>query len=322
MPISRIVEAALGASGPTIDAMIADQHTDNIRVISEAGAILWPRAADILADTPVPPAWRDSGLPDAAFQPLLKGLATVWRRASRLRLLFRDGQIGALKADQQAVDSIMADTPAESPLGCAMVARLILLQSPFAVRYLKLFASASANRDDKVILQKAVTRGIDESLRGMEQPAAFAETIGRANLDHVGEQVRTLTTLLNRIEEDGGALSSRSRLGPIRDNLAKTCHARFDSAVQEDLLAPLAAAGAASLPAGDEAILEATARDLRTFETAARGLGGSDRYDALLATGTQAVQAARARGAVSRMAEIRLVEILAGPEAALRLLRR
>jgi hypothetical protein len=133
---------------------------------------------------------------------LQQGLATVWRRAARLRLLFRDGQIGALQADGAAVNAIMSGTPSESLLGCAMVARLILVQSPFAARHLQLYASASANRDDKVILQKAVTRAIDDALGGMERADVFAETIGQASLDHIAEHVRTLTTLLRRIEED------------------------------------------------------------------------------------------------------------------------
>jgi hypothetical protein len=255
------------------------------------------------------------------FEPLARAMATVWRRAAQLRLLFRTGQIGALRAEPDAVEAILSGTPAESALGCAMVARLILLQSPFAAKHVRLFANATGNRDDKVILQKAITNGVDEVIHDLEQPKAFNDSIVHAPLEHAGDHLRNVITLLLQIEGDPSCRIAGPRLKAVRDNLSKASRARFAEGMQTDVLAPLTTA-AQPIDGAEQARLETVARDLRVVESAGRSLGGGADYDALLEAGAQALAAARQRGALSRMAEIRLLEILGGPEAALRLYRQ
>jgi hypothetical protein len=63
--------------------------------------------------------------------------------------------------------------------------------------------------------------------------------------------------------------------------------------------------------------LEASARDLRRFETAARQLGGGASYDQALRRAAEQVFAMPDSAALSRVDRLRLAEILAGPEQAL-----
>jgi hypothetical protein len=63
-----------------------------------------------------------------------------------------------------------------------------------------------------------------------------------------------------------------------------------------------------------------TARSLRRLEHAGRSLGGAAAYDAAMHRVTDALAALRAKPACQPMDIVRLTEILAGPEAALRLL--
>ncbi|MFL5282000.1 MAG: hypothetical protein ACJ8AW_13680 [Rhodopila sp.] len=322
LPFSRMVTAALGQDEGAINRMIEDADAEQLEVIAEAGAVLWPRAAAIVAETGIPPNWNTgSGLPEAVFEPLARATATVWRRASQLRLLFRTGQIGALKAEPTAVEMILAGTPTESMLGCAMVARLILLQSPFAPRYVRLFASATGNGGDQVFLQKVITNAFDEVIKDMERPGAFAATIAHASLDQAADRLRNVMTLLLQTELDASSRIPGPRLKAVRENLTAACGDRISAGMKAEVLAPLTAA-AGLLSGVEQTQIEAAARDLRMVESAARSLGDATDHNTVLEAGIHAAAAARHRGVLSRMGQIRLIEILAGPEAALRMYRR
>jgi hypothetical protein len=62
--------------------------------------------------------------------------------------------------------------------------------------------------------------------------------------------------------------------------------------------------------------MESCGRDLRALETEARKVGGVARYDRLLQEATDAVMEAAAAGILTPVRKLRLIEILAGPEAA------
>jgi hypothetical protein len=81
------------------------------------------------------------------------------------------------------------------------------------------------------------------------------------------------------------------------------------------LVAPLTAA---SIPVDGPAqtSLERSARALRTLETMARKLGDPAGYDTLLRTATDTVLAAADAGTLTSMQKYRLIEILAGSDAA------
>lgn len=66
--------------------------------------------------------------------------------------------------------------------------------------------------------------------------------------------------------------------------------------------------------------LEEAARGLRALETEARGVGGGETYDKLLRQAAEIVRQTPGADVIGRADRVRLVEILAGPEAALAML--
>jgi hypothetical protein len=121
-----------------------------------------------------------------------------------------------------------------------------------------------------------------------------------------------MAALLTLLESDAG---DKDRVKQVRGQMARTCEQVFAERLAADLLTPLREGPGAPPPEG----LEAIARDLRTFETEARRLGGGD-YERRLLGAAESVRAAMAHGDLSPTDGMRLTEILAGPEAALTLL--
>lgn len=319
LPIDRLVETMLGEDAAAIRAQLTGRDTEDVQAVADVGAVLWRKAAEIAGQAEGVPRWSESGLPVSVSLPILRAMAVVWRRALQLRTLLRDEEIGALKTDERAVNAILADAPKESSLGAAMLIHLVLLQLPSAARYVRLFVRTYGDSSALALLQRALKRSIDDTVADLERADAFKDPVTNAALDHAGDHVRTLTTLLAQIEADIGDSSMPPRLKLIRDSLGKACRARFSMGMTQELIAPLDAAN--PIADGQQAQIEATARDLRTIEAAARPLGGGRDYDGMLEAGARAVAAAAQRGALSRIGQIRLTEILCGPEAALTLYR-
>jgi hypothetical protein len=319
--IGALIIARLGDDAVLISKMITGHDVTRLDIIAGAGALLWLRAAETAAVAEVPPVWSETGLPTTAFEPLIRAMSTVWRRATRLRNLQREGEIGALRADAAAVTAILEGAPSESALGCGMIARLILSQSPFAAEHLRLFASASANKPNALILQKVVIRAVAEGADEMQQGCGIVGSIRTAPLDQASDRVRQVTKLLREMQDHEGHKISAARLQRMRDNLGRACLERFKAGMKNELINKLQD-GAGPLAASEQVTLETRARDLRMLETTARGLRDAKTYDTLLQAGSEAVANARRNGVVSRHGEIRLTEILAGTEAALRLYRQ
>jgi hypothetical protein len=68
--------------------------------------------------------------------------------------------------------------------------------------------------------------------------------------------------------------------------------------------------------------LESCARDLRSLETAARPVGGAGSYDQQLRQAAEKARLAAKAGTLTPVRMLRLVEILAGSEAAAALYRQ
>src|SRR4029078_8749700 len=105
-------------------------------VVTRAGDILWPRAAEILAAAPPPVDWDDTGLSLAPSHQLSASIAAILRRAPQLRSLASDEELGTLKPDDNILDEILRNITAEPASGCAMIVRLLLLRSPHAAKLL------------------------------------------------------------------------------------------------------------------------------------------------------------------------------------------
>lgn len=317
----RVVRAQLAAEAGVIDKIIAGRKADTTQAITLAGERLWPQAAEILAVAPAPADWVDTGLRPAVYQPLAVAIAAVLRRGSQLRCLLRDGEVGALEADDGAIRDLLHNITSEPAEGQAMITRLILLQSPHAAPAVRRFMSSSRDLATRTMLQQAMAGGVEHALAKLESDAGFAKDIARVALADAGVEVRRITTLLAEIEEENGAAANRPRLRAIREKLNQACQTRFADGLREGVVTPLAEAAGLMDGAG-QIQLENCTRDLRALEIIARRVGSPAHYDRLLAQASDAVLAAAASGTLSPVRKIRLIEILAGPEAAEALYRQ
>jgi hypothetical protein len=314
-PIAKIVRCGLGDLSSVIDGLIAGRKSDATDTITRAGELLWPRAAEILATAQPPADWADSGLAIAAFRHLASGIAAVLRRAVQLRGLALDEQQGGLTLDAGALADILSDIANEPQPGSGMIARLILVQIPQALPLLGQMASAGRTQEDGDRLQAAVDDAIEAVLTGMERDHGFGDTISRGGLAEAESDVRRVLTLLREVEAGRSFAEHRSRLNAVRKKLDMACKARFARAVNDGLVATLATA-TGPVDGSAQTALESVARELRKLEVTARKAGDPASYDALLRTAAEAVLMAADAGTLTPMRKYRLIEILAGSDAA------
>jgi hypothetical protein len=314
-PIARSVRAGLGGEAVFIEKTIAGRKTDATLAISNAGEALWPRAAEILAEAAAPADWEESGLPAKAYAPMARAISAVFRRAPQLRTLQRDGELGVVQTSESAVADILQDIAKESEEGRAMIARLILLQSPHAAPMLRRLIASSQDMASKIMVRQAIDRSTEQMLSVMEQEAGFTEEIGHLALANVGTQVRRITTFLREIEEDTGSSIDRPRLHAIRQKLDAACRERFSDGLSVGVLTPLSAASG-PVDGPSQSQMETCSRELRELEVEARKVGGAANYDRMLHEASAAVLEAAAAGTLTTVRKLRLIEILAGPEVA------
>jgi hypothetical protein len=314
-PMTSIVRLEMDTDTAIIDSMIAGHSIGDTEVITRAGQALWGRAAEILSRAHRHAEWEATGLKPAIAGPLVQAIVTVLRRATPLRSLMRDAELGVLEPDGQAVREIVFGMEAEPADGHAMVVKLILRQLPRSVSLLRRLVGQSPTQAEKVLLQTAIDRATRDILEAMDTRPDLAEGLRDGPLAAVGTEVQRIAHLLQDISHDPNAARHRARVTGIRAKLDTICRGRFADGMNAGLVAPLAAATAPVDSAG-QLQLETCARDLRAVETAGRKLGNPATYDALLFKGGEAVQAAADSGTLGTMRAIRLVEILCGPAMA------
>ena len=315
VPIAQAVHAALGQEAAEIDSLIAHRDTADDAAIATAGAWLWARAGVILTDLPAPHGWDATGLPPAVFPPLARAIAAVLRRATRLRDAARDAAVGVVSTSDDAVRGILAGLAAESPEGFGMVVECLLALLPHATPQLQRLIASNRGTADSARLRQAMDRGVDGMLCRMEVATGFDAEIRQGQLRGAGQEVRRIGALLRDIDGEPDVARHRPRLKSIRLKLDQACRTRFGEALIEGFVTPLTAA-AEPLTAMEQTGIEGQIRDLRALETAARKIGGATVYDALLEQAATTARSAAATGVLTPVRHMRLVEILAGPEAA------
>ncbi|PZW37993.1 hypothetical protein C8P66_13825 [Humitalea rosea] len=291
-PIAAMVEAAL----PALWAECATASDDPARA-ARLGARLWPQAAEVLSGAGLPPGWADTGLRAEDAAPMLALTACVLRGAEALW--------AALRGDPPDPDSIRA---ALAPLlaggTAAFQAGLALLlgRSPAPGTV----AAAATGIDPRAA---AITeQALDALLERCQVPVLAAETLSGATA--AAEGFARLLEDLNAAPA-GDRARRRGHLQALRREAQAACQSRFTTALQADLLLPLALGG-------DALAMEEAARALRRLARAAGRIGDPLPYSRAI-TGLLGAVAQRPAG-LSLMAAARLTEILAGPEAALALL--
>jgi hypothetical protein len=305
--ISSTVRAEFGDE---IDCQIDGHDTSELDVVASAGASLWGRAGRLLALAPPPVGWADTGLPETAYAPLARAIATVLRRAVPLQALLREAELGVLQPTEKTIGDIvsnMADEPVE---GRVLVLKLILQHCPHAGELLRRLTNSTDTPAERALLQKAMEAGVENILTEIEDVPVLT-----GSLSDVASQIQRLTILLKDLNSETDSPRQRARLRIIREKMNVLCRDRFIEGMQESLFMPLSGAPA-PVDAAAQRVLENCARDLRSIETIGRKLGSGSIYDASLADAGAAVEAATDSGTLTCMRAVRLVEILSGAEQA------
>lgn len=307
-PLLTAVRSGMGPAADAIEAAMAQGNSADPKAVTEAGAQIWPAAADVLSAASRPANWPDTGLPDDLYDHLRLALAGILKQATRLRAI---GQASG-KTDKSAIRHILEQAAAESQTVWTMM--LVLLMNIVADTDLiltianKVAATGSSRAATEkamdALLEQIETQSLDSgSLSQIDLAEAAAETLRMA---HMLDSVHRLTIGQQR----------KKRVEEVRRRLDEGCRARFDSGLADQLLAPMTG----RLVDADIIRLEDVARDLRRLEGVGRRVGSGRVYDEALLKAAGTVRLLPENGGLEHIDKVRMVEILAGPEEALNLL--
>jgi hypothetical protein len=315
-PLAATVRAGLGAEAAAIDALIQTLSSRQAEAAVRAGDLLWPRAARLLAATPPPVDWAETGLSMAMYATLARRVGAVLGQATLMRELAAEADAGIASPRAAPIQAMLVDVAASCPDALTMLVTLLLAKLPQLAALLPRIAPEMGGQAESG-LRQASQEATAALLAGLESDGAMETAVARSDLADAAQEVRRTVTLLRQLAERTDVPQMRARGQAIRQRLDAGCRQRFAHAMATEFLPLLR-----QLPAGTDGAttnaLEAVARHLRELESEARVVGGGDAYDAQLREAASAVQAGGA--AMNLTARARLVEILAGPEAALALL--
>ena len=291
---------ALQLLGEAIRAALPEGAAWRAEIHPESGPILWPMAATILDGLGMPADWAATGLATREYSAvagiaaaLLHEATLIDMRASRRR-----------PADDATIRAILHRCKARKAAALDTAVAVLLAQLPSPGRVLPLAAEVA--NDDLII-----GRALDQVVANLSRAAA-----GTSDLRGTAAEAGRIALLLGSLEKSATP-GRRNRLDSIRRKADASCRRCFDGAFSETM-ALVKTGAAAPFDDGSVAAIEARARDLRSFEGAARKLGSATYYDTLLADAALTIR--KAPGPLGLADQVRLVEILAGPEQALAML--
>ena len=252
----------------------------------------------------------------ALYPALARRVGAVLAQAPLLRELVAEADAGIASPRLAPIQAMLADVGERCPDALTMLVTLLLAKLPqLAVLLAKI--APELNPRVEAALRQAGKDATETLLAGLEAGGGMETAVARIDLADAAQEVRRTVTLLHQLAERTDLPQARSRVQAILQRLDAGCRRRFAHAMTTEFLPLLR-----QLPAGSERgarkVLEATARHLRELESEARLIGGGDVYDAQLREAAASVRTLGA--AMSLPARVRLVEILAGPEAASALL--
>jgi hypothetical protein len=311
IPMAEHIRGAMGDAATAIVAQIAGRTTADAELISRVGRSLWPEAARILADAPIPETWEATGLGNMNYRPLAEIIAPILAEAATLDVLQAEAATGLLPPPREMIEAILGPVAQTNEAALPMMIAILLDRLPAAADLLP----PAGNGSEATAIQAALSQAGDLLLRQLEQEDAIETRIAACTLADAGAAVNRIAALLRHLDSTNAKPPRRERVRAARKRLEAGCKARFASGLQDDLLAPLQPMGAALAPAAIPA-LEAAARGLRVLETEGRVVGSGATYDVLLGHVADAIKDTAMRDRLSWVDRLRLVEILSGPNAA------
>ena len=223
-----------------------------------------------------------------------------------------------LEINVEVLDAVLAKAATNGPSACSFVFAVLFGRLADADVVLRRAYSWTAQQRDPAL--RAAFQQASEAQLGMLEACddAEAEMVG-PDLATAGAQVHRIISLLDGFGNETVPAARRIRMAAIRKRLDANCRIRFANSMAGEFLSPLRA-----LPQSPEpemlTRLETTARQLRALEAEARCLGSATSYDALLRETAIVVRNLAPTAGLALADKVRLVEILAGPEEALKLL--
>jgi len=316
-PLLEIVHRGLAEQAREIEAEIHGRSRSDAAAVRRTGGLLWPQAAGLLkaaASAPTDRAWSEAGLPADAFAPVARGVACVLSKAVRLMKLLGDIESG-LPPPAEQISEMLEHAAADSAEGWNLMVAVLLrsLSKPDIV--LRQMREVSARLQPA--LRAGAERTIEAVLGELAGTGGKGEGMRELGLTVASAQVRRLAELLDGLSEGAGPQRQQA-IAAARQEADANCRDRFAAGLSTELIEPLHALRADSEPESIKS-LEATARELRRFETEARRIGGADSYDAMLRRAAREIAEDR-KVPLGLIDKVRMVELLAGPEDALRLL--
>jgi len=303
--IGAALMTRLGPMALPIQAVIAGHDGKEEVLVNQAGARLWPPAAAVLADLPIPPDWGPAtGLPETCYPEIRANITAVLHQAIPLSQRTQDA---ASLDPASAVKAILAATQAAHPAGLGIVLAVLLADGVAAAPVLLAALTMPGAQVDL-----AVEQTLD---RAQHMLTTVLPSVG---LVAASVQALHVAALLDAIEGPCARPMLRSHAQRIRQLADEACQSRLLQALDQEFLPKLAE----STTAMDDASvtgLENVARGLRRLALAGRRFGAGAAYERLLGR-TAAGACASADSTLSRMERLRLAELLVGPDAALRLL--
>jgi hypothetical protein len=319
-PVAEIVRAELGSRALDIENLIAGRTTADHAIVSRAGALLWPQAARILAQAGAPPAlWSETGLPTVAYGDLARAVAAVLAQASALYELVENVTHGARLRPEEALQFLATGAAdSQTPAAWGMLLAILLSRLPQADAVLRA-AVSNGVLGPNAVMRAAADQAINVILGGLETQGGDGGPIAGSDLSEAGAEVVRILALLQGLDSDRSNGERRRRVHELRQRVEQSCRDRFEAGLTGELVAPLKLLRPGADPA-EVSRLENIARDLCKLEVAARQLSIRGGLEAQLLRAADEIGVPNADSALGLADRVRLVEILAGPDAALALL--
>jgi hypothetical protein len=314
-PIAEQVHRTMGEAGIAMDAAV-NGHTDaETDLIVSLGQSLWPEAARILAEPAIPASWETTHLGDATYRQLADTVSTLLDQSVALEATSASTANGLMGLRAENIGHILSQVADKHAEVLPMMITLVLVRLPQAAAMLAAFQPGAAG----TALHAATNQAAELLLRQLDEANGVEIKIATGSLADSGSAVKDIVTLLQSLETANPGSGRRERLRAILGRLDTGCKERFAAGLQNDLLMPLGRM--TGLPnAAAISTLETVARSLRVLETEGRKAGGGITYDLLLKKAVAAIEAGTVKDLLTPIDQARLVEILAGPDAALALL--
>lgn len=313
--LAATVRAGLGDEARAIEVMVKGHTVHDRDVALRAGGVLWPRAGEIIFAAPPPVEWDTTGLSIGLYPPLASVVGALLTEAVALEALLGERD---RDPDSRTAAALLERIGARDPQALPVAIVVAATRAPSLVAAIAQMAAATLVGAD-FSLRPALDQAIEALTARLEEDGAVEERIHAVSLTDVGATVRRVSKLLEQLGDDSAPAPRRERIKAIRRQLDTSCRSRFAEGLTTDFIAPLRSSLGA---AGDDPVerLEAAARGLRALEIEARGVGGGETYDRLLRQAAEIVRQTPGADGIGRADRVRLVEILAGPEAALAML--